>query len=307
VQPETARFEASDGVGLFCYRWLPNTTPHAIVHIAHGMGEHAGRYDWAARQLVDAGYAVIADDHRGHGKTANVYGQFGVDGWNRIIADTYEMISAHHEEFPGLPLVLFGHSMGSMLVQQYIELHGDTVDAAILSGSPGFVPSWQGFVLRLVTRIERWRLGPTGNSRLLEGFVFGSANKPFESTTAAPTGYEWLSRDPDQVKAYVDDPACGFVPCCGSLFDLFQGAAETQKPGAVRRIPTTLPILLFSGAEDPVHKKMTTVHRLLAAYRTHGLHVDTHFYEGGRHEMLNETNREAVIGDVVDWLRQRWP
>ncbi len=269
------------------------------------MGEHAGRYDWAARQLVDAGYGVVANDHRGHGKTSEVLGRFGEDGWNRIIADTHEMVSAHRKEFPGLPVVLFGHSMGAMLAERYIELHGHTVDGVILSGSPGFVPSWQGFVVQLLTRFERWRLGPNGKSRLLEGIVFGGANKSFEATTPDPTGFEWLSRDRDQVRAYVNDPACGFVPCCGSLFDLFEGAAQTQKPRAVRQIPVSLPVLLCSGVDDPMHNEMTNLDRLLAAYRAHGLSVDTRFYEGGRHEMLNESNREAVIGDIVGWIRHR--
>jgi len=303
VRVETTGFEADDGLVLFCYRWLPADTPRAVIHIAHGLGEHARRYDWTARQLVDAGYGVIANDHRGHGKTADVLGRFGDDGWNRIIADVHELISDHREEFPGLPVVLCGHSMGAMLAERYIELHGDTVDAVILSGSPGFVRSWQGLALRLLTWFERWRLGPTGESRLLEDVLFGSSNKAFASTYSARSGFEWLSRDLDQVRAYVNDPACGFVPCCGSLRDLFQGAAETQRSSAVRRIPTDLPILLLSGTEDPVHKKMANLDRLLAAYRNHGLHVDTRFYEGARHEVLNEINREAVIRDIVAWIQ----
>lgn len=301
---QTFQFKASDGESVYCYRWLPQDAPLAVVHIAHGMGEHAGRYEWVAAQLNAAGFAVCADDHRGHGKTATTLGNFGNDGWNRIIADLHEMILSYDAEFPDIPKVLFGHSMGAMLTQQYIELHGDTIDAAILSGSPGFsaaVPAW---VLRIVVRFERWRLGRDADSKLLQSLVFGSANKPFEAEVETATGFEWLTRDADQVKAYVGDPACGFVPCTGAMFDLFQGTAWTQKPNSVAQIPARLPILLFSGSDDPVHGEMKNIRRLLARYRDHGLIVDTHIYDGGRHETLNETNREEVIADVIAWLQQ---
>lgn len=304
MAPVTGSFEASDGHRVFCYRWLPEGTPRAIVHIAHGMGEHAGRYDWVATRLTGAGYAVVADDHRGHGKTAATLGQFGADGWNRIIADLHEMIVASGEASPGVPRVLFGHSMGAMLTEQYIELHGDTIDAAVLSGSPGFTATLQAWILRLVVRFERWRLGPQADSPLLQSLVFGAANKPFEAATQSPTGFEWLSRDPEQVKAYVDDPACGFVPCTDSLYDLFTGAAWTQKASSIQRIPQHLPILVFSGSDDPVHGQMKNLNRLLGRYRDRGLVVDTRFYEGGRHETLNDIDRETVIGDVIDWLNR---
>ena len=295
-------FTASDGHAVFYYRWLPDQQPRAVIHIAHGMGEHAARYDWTASRLVQAGFAVIADDHRGHGKTAETLGQFGEDGWNRTIADLREMIASYDQTFPGLPKILFGHSMGAMLTQQYIELHGDSLHAAILSGSPGFsglLPTW---ILQLIVRFERWRLGANAESPLLAAMVFGSANKPFEAQYASPTGFEWLSRDAAQVQAYVNDPACGFVPCTGSLFDLFQGASWTSKTTSVARIPRDLPVLVFSGTDDPVHSEMKDINRLLKKYRDHGLQVDTQFYEGGRHEMLNETNREQVIDDVIRWL-----
>lgn len=302
MRPQSDYFDASDGHGVFRYRWTPQGTPRAIVHIAHGMGEHAGRYEWTASKLAGAGYAVIANDHRGHGKTAIALGQFGADGWNRIIADLHEMILTYEHEYPHIPKVLLGHSMGAMLTEQYIASHGETLDAAVLSGSPGFTASLPALVLRLAIRFERWRLGAEADSPLLNALIFGSANKPFAAQVAKPTGFEWLTRDAAQVKAYVDDPACGFVPCTGSLQDLFRGAAWTQEAGAVRRIPVRLPILLFSGTDDPVHNRMKNLDRLLKAYRARGLEVHTRFYEGGRHETLNEINRDTVVADLIDWL-----
>lgn len=304
---DTYEFTASDGKRTVCYRWSQTTDPRAVIHIAHGMGEHAARYDWVATQLAAAGYQVFANDHRGHGKTAEILGNFGEDGWNRAITDLSELIADHKAQFPDKPMVLLGHSMGAMLTQQYLELHGGSLDAAIISGSPGFAGFLQGFITRLLVRFERWRLGPDGDSELLQGLLFGAANRNFEDELEAPTGYEWLSRDAEQVKRYVEDPMCGFVPCTGSLFDIFAGASWTQQASSVAMIPTTLPIYLFSGESDPVHAEMKNIDRLLSMYRDHGLRVDTTFYPGGRHEMFNETNREQVIGDVLAWLDAHMP
>lgn len=302
MKQDTYLFAAGDGHKVFCYRWLPEGAPRAVIHIAHGMGEHAGRYHWTAEQLVANGYAVIANDHRGHGKTADVLGQFGGDGWNRAVQDLHELIESHRNAFPDQRVVLFGHSMGAMLTQQYIATHGNSLDAAILSGSPGFGSALQGFIFRLIIRFERWRLGPESESPLLQKVLFGTANNEFEGQTPDPTGFEWLSRDRDQVRAYVDDPLCGFVPCPGSLFDIFAGAKWAQQDSSVDQIPATLPLLVFSGAADPIHNKMKNIDRMLAKYRARGLGITTRFYPDGRHEMLNEIDRDAVIADVCEWL-----
>ncbi len=302
---DTFEFTASDGHKVFCYRWLPHANPRAVIHIAHGMGEHAARYDGFASRLVEAGYAVYANDHRGHGKTAEVLGQFGEDGWNRAIADLFELIDSHHKAWPGKPLILLGHSMGAMLTEQYMATHGETLDGVILSGSPGFAGWLQGFISRWLVRFERWRVGPVGESPVLQGLLFGSSNKAFEEGLTNPTGFEWLSRDGEQVRTYVDDPLCGFVPCPGSLFDIFTGATWTQSDEAIAAIPPDLLLYVFSGVDDPVHNGMKNLSRMLDSYRRHGLSPETCFYEGGRHEMLNETNREEVVSDVINWLNKQ--
>ena len=188
---ETFSLPASDGVAVACYKWLVDS-PKAVVHLAHGMGEHAKRYDWTAQQLNAAGYSVYANDHRGHGATGQAcLGYMGPDGWNRVLADAYEinqLIRAAHSE----PLILMGHSMGSMMSQQYITRYGASIDALVLSGSPGFkaksinpIPGW-------ILRFEHWRHGPAARSDLMQKLLFGSANKPFDGPDA--TGSEWLSR-----------------------------------------------------------------------------------------------------------------
>lgn len=299
---ETLKLNAGDGKRLHLYRWLPAGNPVATIHIAHGMGEHAARYDWTAGHLTAAGYAVYADDHRGHGRTADpdLLGYLGKDGWNRVIDDAADITRFVRDAHPGLPHVLFGHSMGAMLTQQFLYRHGARIDAAVLSGSPGFGGRFQTWLSHTIARFERWRLGEEAESALMQRLLFGKANDSFDGPSAS--GYEWLSRDAGQVAAYVADPLCGFVLRNGSLCDLFAGARQAGRTENVLQIPPTLPVYVFSGSDDPVHAAERNLTRLLTRYRDHLQRVDYRVYPGGRHEMLNETNRDEVIQDLLGWL-----
>ncbi len=302
TEMEQLNFEVSDGKLINSYRWTPETEIKAIIHIAHGMGEHAARYNWTAQQFCQAGYAVVANDHRGHGKTAAEPGDFGENGWNRMVDDLYEMIQSYSDQYPGKEKILFGHSMGSLLSQQYVTRYGNSVDRLILSGSPGFSPSTMVFLSRIIGRFEHWRLGPLEESGLLRFLIFSSANKEFESEVAEQSGFEWLSRDQTEVNKYVDDPLCGFVPYPASLAGMFDGVRDAQRKANIRRIPGDLPVYLFSGSADPVHKNKHNINRLLDAWRERGLIIEVKYYEGGRHEMLNEVNKAQVITDLLRWL-----
>lgn len=302
---ETYFLAASDGHQVACYRWLVES-PKAVIQIAHGMGEHARRYDWVAQKLNEAGYSVFANDHRGHGDTAGPstgysFGYMGPDGWNRTLADMYELNREMRAQYPDKPICLLGHSMGSMLSQQYITRYGHSIDALALSGSPGFKESRLNFLNRWILKFEHWRLGPDGTSELMQKALFGSANDPFDGPGA--TGSEWLSRDQAQVKLYVDDDKCGFVLTPGSLMDMSQGSAVSQSPAAIARVPRSLPVYIFSGSEDPVHGEQKDLDRMVTAYRQAGFSDLTYkLYPGGRHEMFNETNREEVMDDLLSWL-----
>lgn len=298
---ETYFLSASDGHQVACYRWLIDS-PKAVVQIAHGMGEHAKRYDWVAQTLNAAGYSVYANDHRGHGDTAGPeLGYMGADGWNRTLADMYELNREIRSQCPGRPLCLLGHSMGSMLSQQYITRYGHSIDVLALSGSPGFKESRFNFINRWILKFEHWRLGPDGASDLLQKALFGSANDPFDGPDA--TGSEWLSRDQSQVQRYVDDPCCGFVLTPGSLMDMSQGSAVSQSSVAIGKVPRNLPVYVFSGSEDPVHGEQKDLDRMVSAYRQAGFTSLTYkLYPGGRHEMFNETNRDGVMDDLLTWL-----
>lgn len=304
---ESFALNAADGTRLHVYRWLPPAAPRATVQIAHGMGEHAARYDETAKALTDAGYAVYANDHRGHGQTADPdrLGWMGEDGWNRVISDAADLTAHIKETHPGLPHVLIGHSMGAMMSQQYLYRYGSRLSAAVLSGSPGFAGALQTWLSRIFATVERWRLGPDADSALLQKMLFSKSNQAFDGPDAS--GFEWLSRDPEQVRRYVEDPLCGFVLRAGSLCDLFAGARQARHNDNVLQIPRRLPVLVLSGRDDPVHNDMANLNRMLSSYRGHLERVDERIYAGGRHEMFNETNRQAAIQDVLAWLDEVLP
>ena len=299
---ETFKLAAGDGTRLHVYRWLPEREPRAVVQIAHGMGEHAARYDAVASTLTGAGYAVYANDHRGHGETAEAgkLGWMGKDGWNRVVNDAGDLTDYLRRTHPGCRVVLLGHSMGAMLAQQYLYRFGARLDAAVLSGSPGLPGRFRSWLSRTLARFERWRLGPDAESPLMQKLIFGKANAAFDSEQA--TGYEWLSRDAEQVAAYVRDPYCGFVLRAGSLYDLFEGVRQSRNVENVLQIPRRLPVYVFSGSDDPVHDGGRNLERLLKAYRSHLEWVDDRIYPGGRHEMLNEINRDEVVQELLAWL-----
>lgn len=308
VTAETIDFLASDGAVVQLYRWgaagAARAANRGVVLIAHGMGEHAGRYQALAEALVHAGYRVYANDHRGHGATAEpgLDGWMGEDGWNRAIADAGEIAAHIRRQEPGMPLVLLGHSMGSMLAQQFLYRNGELLDAAILCGTPGINGLLQNWLIHALARFERRRRGPKAHSLLLQKMIFGDANAAFDGPDA--TGYEWLSRDHAKVSAYVQDPRCGFVLRAGSLCDLFAGAREARRRSSIAGIPSHLPVLVINGSDDPVHAGGANIKRMLRAYRTQIPRLESRLYAGARHELFNETNREAVIADVVAWLDQ---
>jgi alpha-beta hydrolase superfamily lysophospholipase len=301
MQETTFGFERPDGAVLFVYRWLPNGPAKAVVQIAHGWGEHAGRYARAAEALCRDGYAVYANDHRGHGRTARTPAELGFfaerDGWNTCVLDLRQLHQHIAESHRGVPIVMFGHSMGSFMTQQFVSEHGDALAGAVLSGSNGAPPASVAGGL-LLARFERLRLGQRGNSRLMKRLVFGAFNKPFEP---ARTAFDWLSRDPNEVDRYIADPLCGGFESTVQLYiDILSALGDVAKPSRQARIPKKLPIYIFGGTRDPVG---SNVEQLLEAYRAAGLENLQHqFYPNGRHESLNEVNRDEVTRDLIRWL-----
>ncbi len=297
-------FESEDGLEVFVYKWEPEHIEiKGIVQISHGMAETAARYERFARFLTNNGYIVYANDHRGHGKTAGSLEDLGYlggdNGFERLVNDMHKLSLIIKEENPNLPLFLFSHSMGSFAGQRYIMLYSDQIDGLVLSGSNGD----QGMILNIgswMAKREVKKHGAKSKSPKLNDLTFGKYNSAFKPNT---TEFDWLSRDVDEVRKYIDDPYCGSVFTAGFFYDFLNALKTLENKDNFNMIPKDLPIYIFSGDKDPVGKFGKGVINLYNRYKNIGVKdLDYKLYKDGRHEMLNEINRDEVMRDVVKWF-----
>ena len=281
--PATSTFSypSADGTQIAAYRWDPEGEPRAAVQIAHGMGEHAQRYDHVAAELTRAGYVVYAQDHRGHGASATAeLGDLGEPGWTGLVDDIGLLSARIRAVHPGIPLILLGHSMGSFAVQQYLLDHSEDADGVVLTGTA------------LLDLLEP----ALDLDQPLDLTMF---NAPFQP---ARTDYDWLSRDEAVVDAYVADPLCGFGIDTQSAKAMFAGARRLADPAQLAGLRPSLPVYIAVGEADPVNGGLTVLHPLTDRLRGAGLtEVTVVTYPAARHEILNETNSAEVIGSLIAW------
>ncbi|HEX4210670.1 MAG TPA: alpha/beta fold hydrolase [Candidatus Binataceae bacterium] len=282
IEESVHSITASDGSAIRVYSWKSPAPVRGVVQIAHGMGEHAQRYRPIAHALVNAGYAVYANDHRGHGElaaNAKALGDFGPGGFPSLVDDMTVVTRMARNAEKGKMLVLLGHSMGSFAAQLYVLDHSELLDGVALSGSAALD------LLGAAAMSGRWQLEDLNAA-------FNPARTPFD----------WLSRDQATVDAYIADPLCGFNvtgESYGSLFSVAPRLAEISEIGGIRK---ELPVFLFAGDRDPVNANLTWFQPLIDRYREAGLtDVSWHVYGGARHEVLNETNRPEVIANFQAW------
>jgi alpha-beta hydrolase superfamily lysophospholipase len=302
MQHEPFWLDAED-TQLFVHYWHNRRAPKAVVMIAHGMAEHAARYERLAQALVEAGYAVYAHDQRGHGRSIKegVPGHFAdADGWHKLVRDLSRL--NHHicQQHPHTPIFLFGHSMGSYVAQAYLMQHSCSLQGAVLSGS-NYQPPALYRSAALIARFERWRQGPRGRSALIERLSFGSFNKAFKPSR---TDFDWLSRDPQEVQNYISDPLCGFRCTNQFWLDLLQGLQQISSPKKLAQIDDQLPLLIIGGAHDPVSqgKRLEDLARILR--QAGSRHLSLKIYPEARHELLNDSNRDEVTAHLITWLDQ---
>ncbi|MFY9902729.1 MAG: lysophospholipase [Trichococcus sp.] len=302
-------FQSSDGTEIFAMKWSPKNSrkPKVAVQIAHGYAEHIGRYDAFAGKLAEAGIVVYGNDHRGHGKTNGNVGEaicFADEaGFDKVVADMRALAEIIQTENPDIPIFLFGHSMGSMLTRRYIQLYGEDLAGAILSGSGVF----SNALLKLGTVVaasEIKRNGRAHPSRLLDKLVFQNFNRGFKP---ARTDLDWLSRDGAEVDRFLADPLRGKIGSAGYFHDFFSGLLAMNDAVNIQSIPKDLPLQFISGTADPVGGKAGRgIVQTCRAYQQAGLQdVSYKLYEGARHELLNETNKDAVTQDVIEWINAR--
>ena len=298
----TDYFFDSCGAGqIHVCRWMPEETPRAVLQIVHGIAEFAERYDEFAQYLTTLGFVVVAEDHMGHGQSLGD-GPLGYfhGGWFKGVEDTYHLLRETRKAYPGLPYVLFGHSMGSFMARTLlIKYPASGITAAILCGT-----GWQPhFALPALIGVVEGICKTTGEEQpneQLHKMIFGGYNKRIKNPR---TPNDWLTRDDAVVDAYNAHPLCGFVPACGLLRDMMKGIYYIQQPKNLAYMKKHLPVLFIAGREDPVGAYGKGVEQAAEAFKKAGMvNVTCKLYPGCRHEILNELNSQAVFDDITAWL-----
>ncbi len=300
--------KSNDSVEVVYRIWMPEGgAPKALLLLLHGMAEHSARYDEFATYLATLQIGVYAPDHRGHGQTAlkgnATLGWFAESGgWQRVVDDALALANLIGAEYPEVPLFVMGHSMGSFMARTLIAQNPDLVDGAIIMGS-GASKGLLGTIGRMIASHNAKKYGSTHPDKVMDKMSFGSFNNKIAN---AKTPFDWLSRDEERVKQYIDDPLCGFV-CTSRFFcDLLDGVAMANDRTLAHRLPPDLPMLIISGSDDPVGgfgKGVAKVHQL---YQSCGLEdLSFTLVEGGRHELLNETDRAETMQVLGTWIVAR--
>ncbi len=300
---KTQAWESPTGASLCVYHKKAKGTPKAVVHINHGLGEHAGRYARFSAALSKAGYAVYAQDHRGHGATtapdASQAIFAGEDGWNKVLADMKYVNGEIRKRHKGIPVIIFGHSMGAMLTYNYLLRWPDSIDAAAvwnadLSKNPALK------LLGLILRIENKLKGAKAPS-IANAMTFGAFNKKFKP---GQTKCDWLSKDVDECREYDDDPDCGWPVTVSMWQDVLSGITYGSSDIGLENVPKPMPIYLLGGDADPSTRNAKAQEELAARLKAAGLtDVITTIRNHGRHEALNEPKAErgAVVAEFVKW------
>jgi len=290
----------NDGCELYVKAWgkeLMNRK--AVLIISHGMTEHIGRYNHVAAYFNKQGYIVYGDDHRGHGKTGEKQGQLGYiadeNGFQLMVDDLHFLIGYIKNEHPGMPVFVLGHSMGSFIARNYLQLYSDEVNGVVLSGSGYFPEKASKAGLQIASFQD-----PKKESTFMNQLVFGDYNN---KVVERFTSFDWLTRDREVVEEYIADPFSGYVPTAGFFVDLLTGILAMQDAEKNISIRKDLPVLFISGDADPVGNYSKGVFQAAESYLNAGLNnVLVALYPEARHELHNEINKEEVFNFLNQWL-----
>lgn len=297
---------ADEETQIHAIEWIPEVRPKAVLQMCHGMAEYIDRYHDFAKFLAAQGYYVVGHDHLGHGKSITSSDKLGFfhekNGNDYVIADIHKLRVQTEEKYPNIPYFIMGHSMGSFLVRQYIGVYGAGLSGAIVMGTgeqPTLLLRAGRTICKLLALIHGWDY----HSQLVDGMAAGGYEKHFANEE---DGSNWLSRNPENVRKYKNDPLCGYMFTVNAYYHMFSGMIQMNHQEKQGRISKKLPILLIAGKEDPVGDYGKSVRKVYKKYKTGGMRsVSVRLYEKDRHEILNELNREEVFGDILQWLEKK--
>lgn len=301
-------FDSRDGKSkLHAVKYMPDsdTDIRCVVQIVHGMAEYIERYEEFAEFLTERGCVVTGEDHMGHGKSVGKSGKYGYfceqDPATVLVRDVHRLKKTTQALYPEVPYIIMGHSMGSFITRNYMFRYGTGISAAVIMGT-GMQPQALLKVSKAVAGIQKLFCGPRHVSGLIDKLAFGSYNKRIRNPA---TSFDWLSRDAERVNKYISDPLCGFVFTANGFSTLFELISRLNKQENLERIPSSLPVLMVSGDADPVGDYGKGVQKAYESLQNAGLeNITLKLYEGGRHELLNEINRDEVMQDVFRWMEE---
>ena len=300
-------FPSKDGnTEIHTIEWKPEGEVRAVLQICHGMVEYIRRYDELAQFLCGEGCYVVGNDHLVHGKSIQAkseYGFFNEKYGNAcVLGDMHTLRQRTEKKYPGVPYFMLGHSMGSSLLRQYIQMYGNGLSGSVLMGT---VADHKKAALLFGKRLCRVMAAFRGwhyRSKMVDNLVLGAYNKKFKP---ARTRADWITSDNENLDMYVADPLCSFMFTVNAYYNVFSGMIGIQRKESVYMIPKGLPVLFVSGADDPVGEFGKGVRKIYEKYRAAGIRdVTLRLYTGDRHEILNETDRDQVYKDLLGWFEK---
>jgi len=307
MKPKNFSFNSNDGKEIYCYKWIPdNKKITAVVHIIHGMGEYAGRYSEFAGNLAEAGFAVYALDQRGHGRTAKNPENFGhysdKNGWETILDDLKKFTALINKQNNNTGVFLFGHSAGSFFARDFVISDNKNIKGVVLSGSAGS-PGLAGYFGIIVSKYIIKKYGPKKESPLHMRLTFDKYNSYFKPNR---TDSDWATRDNKKIDELIEDPYCYRLFSATFYLDLIKALFRVNDMKSIKKIPKNIPFLFLSGTHDPLGGFKKGIKKVYEKFKKAGItDVTLKFYQGARHELINELNRKEIYTDIIAWLNSK--
>lgn len=307
VKKEEFTFDSRDGkTKIHAVRWVPEGKVVCIVQIIHGMAEYIERYEELAQYLGEKGILVTGDDHLGHGKSVGKDGTYGYfceqDPATVVVRDVHRLKKMTQEEYPGIPYVILGHSMGSFILRNYLFRYGTGIQGAIVCGT-GSQPKALVKVSKMIAALQGVFLGQKHVAKMIDRLAFGSYNKKIPG---ARTSVDWLCTEESVVDAYVKDEFCGFTFTVNGFKTLFTLLDRLNREENLNAMPKNLPVHFIAGDMDPVGNYGEGVRKAYEDFQKVGMErVSLKLYAGSRHELLNEKDKFKVYEDIYPWIMER--